>query len=105
MDTTVRILHNDHGTPPGKLADAEVHFTGGALDGLKLVGFAIWTRRDGNGQNVTLPSRPFMVNGDRRSFALLRTIADPQALDRVRDVVLQAYLAQPAESMPELDEE
>ena len=98
MDMTVKILHNDHGTPPGKLADAEVHFTGGDLDGLKLVGFAGGTRRDGNGQNVTLPSRPFTVHGDRRSFALLRTIADPLALDRVRDIVLQAYLAQPQES-------
>ena len=43
--TTVRILPNERNVPPGKLADAEVHFTGGELDGLKLIGFAVWQRR------------------------------------------------------------
>ena len=55
--------------------DAEIDFTGGELDGLKLVGFAVWRRRDGRGQNVSLPSRHFTVDGDRRSFSLLRWIA------------------------------
>ena len=27
--------------PPGKLADAELHFTGGELEDLKLIGFGI----------------------------------------------------------------
>jgi hypothetical protein len=31
------------------------------------------------------------VNGERRSFALLRPIVDGLGQDRVRDVVLQAY--------------
>ncbi|MEZ5319711.1 MAG: hypothetical protein R2752_20085 [Vicinamibacterales bacterium] len=55
---TVRILPNNSSTPPGKLADAEVHFAGGELDGLKLIGFAVWLRRDGNGRNVTSPRAP-----------------------------------------------
>ena len=93
MKTTVKILPNDHGTPAGKLADAELHFTGGELDGLKLIGFAVWTRRDGNGQNVTFPARQFTVHGERRSFSLLRAVEDPSAQERVRDLVLQAYLA------------
>jgi hypothetical protein len=91
MKTTVKILPNDHGTPAGKLADAELHFTGGELDGLKLIGFAVWTRRDGNGQNVTFPARPFTVHGERRSFSLLRAVTDPVAQDRLRGFVLQAY--------------
>ena len=89
--TTVRILPNDRDVPPGKLADAEVHFTGGELDGLKLVGFAVWKRRDGNGRNVTFPARQFTVHGERRSFSLLRPVMDPNAQDRIRDAVLRAY--------------
>ena len=36
---TVKITPNDKGNPPGKLADAELHFTEGPLEGLKLIGF------------------------------------------------------------------
>src|SRR5207244_7451990 len=87
----VKITPNDKGNPPGKLADAELHFTDGELDGMKLIGFAIWERRSGGGRNVTFPARQYVVNGDRRSFALLRPIADTQAQERVRELVLQAY--------------
>jgi len=87
----VKIVPNDKGNPPGKLADAELHFTEGVLEGLKLVGFAVWERRSGSGRNVTFPSRQYTVSGDRRSFALLRPIADAASQERVRDLVLQAY--------------
>ena len=91
MSTIVKIVPNDKANPPGKLADAELHFTEGALDGLKLVGFAVWERRTGNGRNVTFPARQYAVNGERRSFALLRPIADVAAQERIRELVLQAY--------------
>src|SRR5205823_12048001 len=91
MKATVKILRNECNTPPGKLADAELHFTGGELDGLRLIGFAIWARKDGTGQNVTFPARQFTTNGQRRSFLLLRAISDPAAQDRLREFVLQAY--------------
>ena len=91
MSTIVKIVPNDKGNPPGKLADAELHFTDGALDGLKLIGFAVWERRTGNGRNVTFPARQYAVNGERRSFALLRPIADVAAQERIRELVLQAY--------------
>ena len=87
----VKITPNDNGRPAGKLADAELHFTDGALAGLRLVGFAIWERRSGNGRNVTFPARQYAVNGERRSFALLRPTADASAQDRLRDLVLQAF--------------
>jgi len=61
------------------------------LDGLKLIGFAVWERRSGSGRNVTFPARQYSVNGERRSFALLRPIADAASQERVRDLVLQAY--------------
>ena len=87
----VKITANDKGHPPGKLADAELHFTDGALDGLKLIGFSIWERRGGNGRNVTFPARQYAVNGERRSFALLRPITDVHAQERIRDLILEAY--------------
>jgi hypothetical protein len=87
----VKIVMNDKGNPPGKLADAELHFSSGPLDGLKLIGFAVWERRSGNGRNVTFPARQYSVNGERRSFALLRPMVDATAQDRVRDLILQAY--------------
>ena len=87
----VKITPNEKGNPPGKLADAELHFTDGPLEGLKLIGFAVWERRSGTGRNVTFPARQYTVNGERRSFALLRPAADGGSQDRVRDMVLQAY--------------
>ena len=87
----VKIVPNEKGNPPGKLADAELHFTDGVLDGLKLIGFAVWERRSGGGRNVTFPARQYAVNGERRSFALLRPIADVSAQERVRELVLEAY--------------
>ena len=91
MALTVKITPNEKGTPAGKLADAELHFIDGELDGLKLIGFSIWERRSGGGRNVTFPARQYAVNGERRSFALLRPIADTHAQERVRDLVLEAY--------------
>ncbi len=89
---TIKITPNDKGNPPGKLADAELHFSEGPLEGLKLIGFAIWERRGGNGgRNVTFPARQYSVNGERRSFALLRPIMDSAAQNKVRDLVLEAY--------------
>jgi hypothetical protein len=76
---------------PGKLADAELHFTDGVLDGLKLVGFAVWERRSGGGRNVTFPARAYTVEGSRRSYALLRPIENAISQERVRDFILQAY--------------
>ena len=87
----VKIVPNDTQNPPGKLADAELHFTDGALEGLKLIGFSIWERRVGGGRNVTFPARQYSVNGDRRSFSLLRPIEASTAQDRIRQLVLQAY--------------
>ncbi len=67
---TVTITPNDKGNPPGKLADAELHFTEGPLSGLKLVGFGVW---------------------ERWSFALLRPISDEHSDEEIREAVLRAY--------------
>ena len=91
MNIEIKILRNEHGRPADKLADAEIHFVGGELDGLKLVGFAVWRRREGSGRSVTFPARQFVVHGDRRNFALLRGISDPAAQNQVRELLLRAY--------------
>jgi hypothetical protein len=97
----VRIVPSDSSTPAGKIADAEILFEDGVLSGLKLVGFSIWERRADGGRSVTFPARSYAVNGERRSFALLRPVADSAAQEPLRALVLQAFaeyeaqLAQP----------
>ena len=89
---TIKIIANDRGNPPGKLADVEVHFVGDSLfAGLKLIGFSIWEPRGGSGRNVTFPARQYSVNGERRSFALLRPVVDTTAQQPLRDRILEAY--------------
>ena len=88
---TVKITPNDAGNPPGKLADAELHFASGPLEGMRLIGFAIWERKGSGGRNVTFPARQYSVNGERRSYALLRPTVDTTAQNAVRDLILQAY--------------
>jgi hypothetical protein len=88
---TVKIISNEKGSPPGKLADAELHFADGPLEGLKLIGFAVWERKTGQGRNVTFPARQYSVSGERRSFALLRPAIDSTGQNRIRDLILEAY--------------
>lgn len=105
---TVKIIPNEKGLPSGKLADAELYFasdggsgsdTDSVLHGCKLIGFAIWQTRTGQRLNVTFPARQYSVNGERRSFALLRPSGDyagtrgPVATDAVRDLILDAWRA------------
>ena len=95
---TIKITPNDKGNPPGKLADAELHFSEGPLDGLKLIGFGIWERRGGSGRNVTFPARQYSVNGERRTFALLRPVVDVTAQSKLRELILEAFQEYEAEA-------
>jgi hypothetical protein len=47
---------------------------------------------------VTFPARQYAINGERRSFALLRPIVDTGAQDAVRERVLEAYAEYEAEA-------
>jgi hypothetical protein len=89
---TVRIIPNEKGNPAGKLADAELHFdVAEGLEGLKLIGFGVWERR-GGGRNVTFPARQYSVNGERRSFALLRPALDNgEGQEPIKSLVLEEY--------------
>lgn len=80
-------------TIAGKLADVELHFDDGVLAGSKLIGFAVWEGRQGSGRHVTFPARQYTVEGNRRSYALLRPIGDAGSQARIRDFILAAYAA------------
>ena len=79
---------------PGKVADAELHFSGGLLEGQKLIGFGVWKKRGGEGYNVTFPARQYSVNGERRSFALLRSIVEVSAQEQLKQAIIAAYLVE-----------
>jgi hypothetical protein len=89
---TVRISLSNVDRPTGRLADAELHFVGGPLAGLKLLGFAIWNCRSG-GRVVTFPARQYTADGQRRSFTLLRDIPGQAGSQAIRDLILEAYTA------------
>ena len=73
----IKIVPNDKGNPPGKLAEAELHFTDGELAGLKLHGLRRLGAPQRPGRNVTFPARNYVVNGERRSFALAAAAGRP----------------------------
>ena len=94
-----KFIPNDKGNPAGKLADVELHFephNPALFHGMKLIGFAVWQRRGAasNGEDlyVTFPARQYSVNGDRRSFALLRPAnGTVEASNALRDAIIAAY--------------
>src|SRR5947208_3411591 len=90
---TIKITKALANGPAGRVAEAELHFDDGPLAGMKLIGFSVWQRRTGDGLNVTFPARQYSVNGERRSFALLRPIVDSNNQNRVRDLIIEAYEA------------
>lgn len=95
MNLTVKITPNDKANPPSKLAEAELRFGDdcGPLSGLKLIGFVVWERRMNKGEYyVTMPARSYSVNGERRSFALLRPITTPFDDTTIKQLVVDAYM-------------
>lgn len=91
MHVEIRIISNDQHQPLGKLADAEVHFIGGDLGGLKLASFAVWECRDRPGRDVTSPGGHSIKHDDNQNLALLRGIGDSHAGNHIREPVLRAY--------------
>lgn len=84
------------GSPESKLGDLELTVTEEnvhLLIGSKIVGFSLWDN-EADGIGVQLPSRPFKVNGQRRSFSLLRSASgDPTVLDPLKRYLVDAYTA------------
>ena len=40
---------------------------------------------------MTFPAKQYSVNGERRSFALLRPAVDTARQDKLRDLIIEAY--------------
>ena len=91
MTVTVKIIRNERQKPAHKLADAELHFSDGPFEGMKLIGFSVWDGRGGRNRNVTFPARSYAVNGERRTYALLRPIADSTGQEKLRRQILEAF--------------
>jgi hypothetical protein len=87
----VKILPNDRGEPPNKLAEAELQFEDGPLSGLRLIGFGIWASRNGQSRSVTFPARTYYVRGEPRTYALLRPVSDASTVDPLRRLILQTF--------------
>ena len=89
----MRVKFVEKNGPKRLVCDAEVWFEeeAGPLAGMKLVGFSLWRSAEGE-VFVSLPSRPFEVEGERRYFELLRSV-EGNAADgkRVRAWIKQQY--------------
>ena len=69
--TTVHIRFSaSEGFAPGKVADAELTFSGGLLDGLLLRGFGVWFRH--GSYAVTYPAVRWGTGPGHQAMALLR---------------------------------
>ena len=101
---TVNVKITNHETSPnGKVADAELHFIGGELDGLRLTGFTIWCRRGAKGCDVSFPARELAVDRRGRQVPFVRSWMDPGATRRLRDLILRCYAQQQLEKHPSSD--
>ncbi len=66
------------GGPDNLVAEVELVFTSGRMQGLKLVGLSLW--RGGDGElRCTFPSRAYSSGSDRRFFSYLRSDAGDAA--------------------------
>ena len=57
FDIKITILNDNDEKPANKLAEAELVFKDGMLEGATLEGFTIWENRTQDGFNVTFPAR------------------------------------------------
>ena len=72
----IHFVLNHNGTPASKLADVEIHFEGGFLAGLKLVGCSVWRSKKGEAPTVLVPSRSYATAGGVRYYELMRPSTD-----------------------------
>jgi hypothetical protein len=92
---SVKIIPSEKGSPPGKLADAEVIFEAdaGPLSGLQVdrllcLGTSRW------GRNVTFPARQFSVNGAQIQDAVKRLAPASEPLVSTADVIVTSNNAE-----------
>ena len=97
---SVRIIPNTKGSPRGSSrtrSDLRSRiWSAQRTEAHRLLGLGTPQRQ---GRNVTFPARQHAVNGERRSFALLRPAnGDLSAQEAVRDLILEAHSASEAQA-------
>lgn len=94
-DATASVVLRERSDGPERLvSDAEVHFQHGPLDGLKLVGFALWRGADGS-IYPTFPARFLGQGSARRCFDFVRSADGTSApLRTVKAWITDAFRAE-----------
>jgi hypothetical protein len=96
----IHIACNEKASKSNKLADAEIHFTAGPLQGLRLCGFTIygkWEQKKLTATNVTFPKRTYQTRQkETRDYMLLRPQPGVPAerVNEIATMILAAYEAQ-----------
>jgi hypothetical protein len=93
--------------PERLVCEAELVFNSGSLAGVKLVGFSLWKRPEGE-VYVTFPSRAFGAGSERRFFDFPRSVdAEAAPVKALKQAIVEAYKSQPVPSSrllrPQLD--
>jgi DNA-binding cell septation regulator SpoVG len=87
FEIKVTILNTDNTKRP--LAEAELVFKDGPLDGINLEGFAIWANKEEDGFNVTFPSKP--TNGGKRKYYDLFRPTTKHARTTITEFILAEF--------------
>ena len=93
---TRAIRERTNGANPKLLSEAEIHFEKGEpLEGLKLIGFRVWSKDNGRHEDlfVTMPSKAFNVGDARQYIDFLRSGREKREdVHPLKNQILDAYL-------------
>lgn len=90
MSEKIEIVPPHPRSPDWKLAEAEIVFEGGLLDGLKLVGFTVTEGRDGR-LRVGLPQKDYMSGGQKQYWDFVKPVLHPARVNELRATILAEY--------------
>ena len=105
MRVSMLVTHDD---PNGRLADVEIFFEEGLLEGLKLTGISIGEHKEKKYKYVLLPSRKYRGADGYRYFNYLRDGEGIDSAKAFKHYLLQQYEARVEEKKieePRYDEE
>src|SRR5262245_4019606 len=99
QDVEIKVTLATPDAPERLLANAELIFGSGLLEGLRLTGFALWRTKEDKGDgfvSITFPSRPM---GSGRFYEYVRTVSgDAKDLRKLKGAIVAAYKGRRAEA-------
>jgi len=98
MRISMAVIHED---PNGRLADIELFFEHGLLEGLKLTGISIWEHKDKGYRYVLLPSRKYRADDGYRYYNYLRDGEGIDSAKALKRYLLDQYEARVEKKEPE----